>query len=80
MDAQLMESIGQLKATSRAAHQRLDKVEGEIREDLKDLNAKLDTLNGHMNRSKGWSAAFLLMSSFAGGGMATLISMIFRSN
>lgn len=77
MDANLIESIGQLKATTKAAHQRLDKVENEIREDLDKVNNKLDQLNRFMERGKGWSAAFLLMSGFAGAGLTKLIAMIF---
>jgi hypothetical protein len=77
MDPQLIESIGQLKATTKAAHQRLDKVENEIRQDLSKVNDKLDELNRFMERGKGWSAAFLLMSGFAGAGLTKLMAMIF---
>jgi hypothetical protein len=77
MDPQLIDSIGQLKATTKAAHQRLDKVENEIRQDLSKVNDKLDELNRFMERGKGWSAAFLLMSGFAGAGLTKLMAMIF---
>jgi Tfp pilus assembly protein PilN len=77
MDPQLIESIGQLKATTKAAHQRLDKVENEIRQDISKVNDKLDELNRFMERGKGWSAAFLLMSGFAGAGLTKLMAMIF---
>jgi Tfp pilus assembly protein PilN len=77
MDPQIIESIGQLKATTKAAHQRLDKVENEIRQDISKVNDKLDELNRFMERGKGWSAAFLLMSGFAGAGLTKLMAMIF---
>jgi Tfp pilus assembly protein PilN len=77
MDPQLIDSIGQLKATTKAAHQRLDKVENEIRQDISKVNDKLDELNRFMERGKGWSAAFLLMSGFAGAGLTKLMAMIF---
>jgi hypothetical protein len=77
MDAEIMKSLGALQATTKAAHQRLDKVENEIREDLNKVNNKLDELNRFMERGKGWSAAFLLMSGFAGAGLTKLLAMIF---
>lgn len=73
------EKLGALTATVSAAHKRLDKVETEVRQDLKDLSLQLSELNAHMNKGKGWAGAFFLLSGLAGGGIVKLLSVIFST-
>lgn len=77
MDA-IHQKLGELQATAVAAHKRIDKVETDIRDDLKTLNSELKELNAYMNRGKGWAAAFVMLSGFAGAGMFKLLSFIFH--
>lgn len=76
MDA-VHQKLGELSATAKAAHQRMDKLEIGIRDDLKTLNKELKELNAYMNRGKGWAAAFVMLSGFAGAGMFKLLGIIF---
>lgn len=79
MSDDLREKIGALTATVKAAHQRIDKVEEEVREDLKLVQKELKELNAHMNKGKGWAGAFFLLSGLAGGGVVKLLSIIFST-
>lgn len=75
----IREKIGALTATVKAAHQRIDKVEFDVREDLGKVETQLVELNAHMNKGKGWAAAFFLLAGLAGGGLATLLANIFSN-
>lgn len=75
----IREKIGELRASVKSAHSRVDKIETEVREDLNKVEAQLVELNAHMNKGKGWAAAFFLLAGLAGGGLATLIANIFSN-
>lgn len=77
-EARVHEKIGQLAAKADAAHSRLDRLENVMRDDLKEIRDGLDQLNAHMNKGKGWAAAVILFSSFAGAGVVKLIAMLFK--
>jgi hypothetical protein len=68
------EAVGRIEAKADAAHKRLDRVETEIKEDLKEIKKDLREFNSHMNKGKGWAAAGLLivgLFSSAVGGIVT---------
>ena len=75
MESNVHQTLGEIKATSKAAHQRLDKIESEIREDLKHLNQKLEELTAYMNKGKGISAVVFLMSGLFGAGIVKLFEI-----
>lgn len=75
-DPNIYQLIGEIKATAQAAHKRLDTTESEFKDTLKELNKKLDILNEHMNKGKGWSAALLFLSSIMGAGAFSGISKL----
>lgn len=70
----IYERLGQLDQKITAAHNRVDKVEGIIREDLKELKTELNKVVAWMNRSLGWAAALL----FVGGIIGTLITIVLK--
>jgi hypothetical protein len=72
-----LEKIGALSAKADAAHNRIDKIEVLVRDDLKEIKKELKELAAYMNRGKGWGAALIFFSGFAGAGMTKLIAMIF---
>ena len=74
---EISEKLGTVIASSKAAHQRLDRLEIGLREDLTTLNKELKELNAYMNRGKGWVAAFVLLSGVSGAGIIKLITVFF---
>lgn len=74
--SEISEKIGQLIAKSDAAHKRLDKIETDVRDDLKHINDELKAINAHMNKGKGWAAAFLFLAGLSGAGASKLLSTI----
>ncbi len=84
----LHEKIGQLSAKADAAHNRLDKVEILVRDDLKEISKELKALSERMqgkfegiseyiNKTKGRDAALIFISSLAGAGLTKLIATVF---
>ncbi len=71
----IREKLGVVTATATAAHGRLDKLEGVIRDDLKQVNDQLRELNAHMNKGKGWTAAMIFLAGAGGAGAIKLLSM-----
>lgn len=74
----IREKIGALSAKADAAHNRVDKLELLLRDDLKELKADLKELNAYMHRGKGWAAAMVFISGFAGAGFFKLASLLFK--
>lgn len=79
----ILEKVGALDAKLSAAHQRVDRLEIGVRDDLrelkqefKDLRKDVKALTDHMNRGKGWAAAMLLLAGSAGAGFIKLITLI----
>lgn len=75
----IREKLGELRASVKSAHQRVDKIEVAVRDDLNKVEQQLIELNAHMNKGKGWAAAFFLLAGLAGGGLATLLANIFSN-
>lgn len=75
-DSDIRERLGALDAKVTAAHTRLDKIEINVSEALKDIQSELHELNAHMNKSKGWAAAFLLIAGATGAGVVKLIAFL----
>lgn len=70
------EKIGALSAKAEAAHSRVDKIEREIRDDLKELKDDLKELNAYMHRAKGATAILVFLSGVSGAGLIKLIEII----
>ncbi len=73
----LREKIGVLTAKVDAAHDRIDKIQLLIREDLKEIKTDLKELNAYMHHRKGWNAAVILLSGFVGGTVFKILSLMF---
>ncbi len=74
----ILEKIGSINSSVEHAHDRIDRLEHGIRDDLRDLKVDLKELNAHMNRAKGWSAAAVLLSGAMGGALVKLLSQILK--
>lgn len=79
MANELSEKLGVLTAKVEAAHRRIDDVEGEIKDSLKDIHSDLKELNAHMNKGRGWAAAALLIAGLLGAGILEAFKLIFQS-
>lgn len=76
-DQNVSEKIGLLMAKADAAHSRIDKLEIELREDLRGIFQELKALAGDINHGKGWaSAGKLLLTLILGAGGGTIITVI----
>lgn len=71
------EKIGEIGARAKAAHARIDKLEGDIRDDLKIISADLKELNAYMHRGKGWASGLIFLSGLSGAGIVKLLSIVF---
>jgi ABC-type ATPase involved in cell division len=78
--SEVHEKIGALTAKADAAHSRLDKVETQVRDDLKSIKEELHELNAHMNKGKGWASAMIFLAGLSGAGATKLISVLFNHN
>lgn len=67
------ETIGETKAIAKAAHDRIDKLETGLRDDLKGIMEKLGTIEQWMHRKQGYEAAMYLVASVIGGAISFLI-------
>lgn len=72
-ELEIVEKIGALSAKVGAAHSRLDKLEVDIKDALKELHEDLKTLNAHMNKGKGWNAALMFLAAIFGAIIAELV-------
>ncbi len=72
MDNNIQQTIGEVKATAKAAHDRIDKLETGLREDLKEIAVKLGAIEAWMHTKKGYEAAVLLIASLIGGALTIL--------
>lgn len=62
----IREKIGALSAKADAAHNRVDKLEILLREDLQGIKTDLKDLNAYMHRGKGWAAAMIFFGGIVG--------------
>lgn len=74
----IREKIGELSAKTKAAHARIDSIEENIREDLKEINAELKVLVQNMNYSKGFSAALVFLSGAVGAGLMAFLEFMLK--
>lgn len=76
----IVSRLSLLEAKTTAAHQRMDKLDTAVRDDLRDLKSSLKEMSQElkdvmawMNRGKGWAAASLLVIGLMGGTIVSLI-------
>ncbi len=74
----LLEKTITLDGKVTAAHNRLDKMEFLLRDDLTEIKKELKEVIAWMNRGKGWAAATLLIAGMLGGSVASLFSLLFK--
>jgi len=72
LDPNFSEKLGVIGQKAEAAHSRLDKLEGVIREDLATLNAAVASLLAEMHKTQGRNGALL----FVIGGVGTILGAI----
>lgn len=63
---EIRERLGILIARVESNEDRIEKLETTIESDLKSIHSDLKELNAHMNKGKGWGAAFLLLAGLLG--------------
>ena len=74
----IRERIGTLAAKASAAHERIDRLEVGLREDLKEIKKDLTEVLAWMNRGKGWGAAALLIAGLMGGIAAQVVKSLIK--
>lgn len=65
--SEIHETIGELKAKVKAAHDRVDKLESGLREDLEKIMSKLGTIEQWMHKKQGSEATWILVASIVSG-------------
>ncbi len=68
----LLIKITETEGKARAMHERLDNVEKRIEAQLKDVADQLRELSTHMNKSKGATAALMIIAGLLGGVLTKL--------
>ena len=76
MTDDLREAIGALKAQTSAAHKRVDRLETDLRDDLKGINEKLSHIDSSLNRGKGWAGAGLLLVAVFSSCIGALVAYV----
>lgn len=76
MDVDAAMKLGQVEAKAVAAHDRLDRLETEIKGMLKDIQTDLKDVNANMNRGKGYVTAIIFLASAGGAGALKILSML----
>jgi hypothetical protein len=71
----IWEKMGQVIAKTDAAHTRLDKLEGVIREDLAKLNAAVASLLAEMHKTHGRNGAILFIVGGVGAILGAILSI-----
>ncbi len=74
----MLEKMTLAHSKADAAHNRLDKMEVFISGELKEIKSDIKEAIGHMNRSKGWAAASILLAGILGGALAAAISSVLK--
>lgn len=70
---QLSEKVITIANKVDAAHNRLDKFEKQVSDQLSEISVDLKAITAWMNRGKGWAAAALLLAGLAGSALTKLI-------
>lgn len=70
---QLSEKLTTVINKTDAAHVRLDRLEKDLGDRLREISDDLKDITGWMNRGKGWAAASLLLAGLAGASITKLI-------
>lgn len=74
----LLKQVITLDGKISAAHNRLDRIELGIKEDLNEIKKDLKDVMGWMNKGKGWAAAGLMIAGVIGGAVTALIEIVFK--
>lgn len=75
-DVDVHEKIGEVRATAKAAHDRLDNLQTEFRDDLKTIMGTLDDIKKWMHRKQGSERAYILIASAIGGIISLIITKL----
>lgn len=68
--AKVHESIGEIRATGKALHERLDRTETNIKDRLIAIDSKLEEITTWMHTSKGYMAGAMAVGGIAGAVVA----------
>lgn len=71
----IWEKMGQVIAKTDAAHTRLDKLEGVIREDLSKLNEAVAGLLAEMHKTQGRNGAIIFIIGGLGAILGAILSV-----
>lgn len=74
-DQKLVQQVGANGAKIDLAHERMNRIETELRNDLKDVYAELTKINERLNKNAGFASGVLLLSGFIGAAIAKAIEM-----
>lgn len=77
-EVEIIKTVGVIEERSKAAHQRIDKMEILLREDLGEIIDEVKSISKWMNTSKGWAAAALFTASILGGLIAAFVKVLFK--
>lgn len=80
----ITERVAVTEKSIETEHQRTDKMEQMVREDLKEMRedfrsmmTKLDDVIAFMNRGRGWVSAVMFLAGTFGGAVAWLLQYLF---
>lgn len=80
------EKLGKLSAKTDAAHKRLDLLQRDIRDDLRELKsdlkiiqADIKAMSERINIGRGWAAAALTLSSIGGALLTKIVGFLLRA-
>lgn len=81
----ILERVALVEAKATALHDRLDRTESGVKEQLKEIkqtlaeiSAELKAVVGWMNRSLGWAAAGAMVASLMGGLVTALVTKFLK--
>lgn len=70
--------LGAIEQKADAAHKRLDDMQGEFKDTLKELSREVKELNANMNQQKGAKAMLIIIGSVVGSAITFLMKLIFK--
>lgn len=74
-NSKLLMQIGENTASIRAAHERLGALENNLRDDLRELNEKLDAITSQLDQKKGFAAGVILLAGFIGAALSKAVEL-----
>lgn len=69
--------LAALDQKAEKAHARIDRVEGEIAADLKELRASVQATRDDINRAKGGISMLMVIATFLGGAASWAATTLF---